>query len=200
MSERPAWSEHQGFESEWWGSCANSYGEETKQLVYARHMGIEPINTGGPGPVYDLKGKSILDIGGGPCSLLLKCVNGGLTVVVDPCEYPDWVYDRYEAHGVEVCVQPAEEFYDPAGFDEVWIYNVLQHVIDPQKVLDVAAEQSDCFRVFEWLNVPTSPGHPHTLTLEDFPSGLAMGYVNEDGAVGFACFGVIYTPDKSGVK
>lgn len=200
MTDRPEWELAQQFEAGFWGDCANSYGEETKQLVYARYMGLNFVNSGGPGPVYDLDGGSILDLGGGPASLLLKCVNGGLLVVVDPCEYPDWVHERYEAHGIELVTEPAEDFDDPEGFDEVWIYNVLQHVFDPEEVLSIAIRHSECLRVFEWLDMPISPGHPHTLTMDDFPPGLETGYVNEGGAVGTACFGVTYTPDMSGDK
>ena len=51
----------QEFEAAWWGNCANSYGEETKQLVYARLMELELRDFGGPGPEIDLDGKIVLE-------------------------------------------------------------------------------------------------------------------------------------------
>jgi len=62
---------HQDFEADWWGSCANTYGEESKQIVYARLMNLSPQNLDGHWPVYDIDGGSVLDIGGGPSSMLL---------------------------------------------------------------------------------------------------------------------------------
>ncbi|MFH1554929.1 MAG: hypothetical protein ABII76_08730, partial [Pseudomonadota bacterium] len=72
-------------EEEWWGDCINTADEEAKQAKFAELMGITPVE--GEGwfvPPYDLGGKSVLDVGGGPVSLLLKCRNRGRCVVLDP--------------------------------------------------------------------------------------------------------------------
>src|ERR1051325_7508235 len=94
-------NEHQEFEKNWWGDVSNSFAEETKQLTYAYKMGLSVYSNNGKWPCYNLENKNILDIGGGPVSMLLKCENRGRTMVVDPCHYPSWVYNRYTTCGIE---------------------------------------------------------------------------------------------------
>lgn len=176
------------FEKEFWGDCANTYGEETKQFVYADRMGMVWNNY-----VIDLAGKSVLDIGGGPVSLLLKCVNFRMAGVIDPIEYPSWVYSRYATHRIRTRVQPGEEIVS-RGWDEVWIYNVLQHCRDPQKVIDKAKGAGKVLRIFEWIDFEPSPGHPHMLTeadLNEWIGGIGQTeLLNEKGCYGKAYYGV----------
>lgn len=162
------WHDHQEWENAWWAGCFNTMAEESKQIVYAHHMGLMNEPRDGMWPVYDLRGSSVLDIGGGPTSLLLKCVNGGRRMVVDPCRYPAWVNVRYESAGIEYEQYPAEDIdrFDPDNrlmFDEAWIYNVLQHVQDPEKIIRNARTRARRVRIFEWIDLPPCPGHPQEL-------------------------------------
>ena len=150
------------WEQDWWGTCQNTYGEETKQLLYARKMGLEFFHNGKSPYNIDMKGASVLDVGGGPVSLLLKCTNCK-GKVVDPLPCPGWVYMRYMDAGIAFEVQVAEEMLE-LGWDEVWIYNVLQHVKDPQKVIENAKGAGNLIRIFEWIDTPTNEGHPHSLS------------------------------------
>jgi len=184
---RAEWErKHQHFEAGWWGTCVNTYGEETKQLAYAKLMGLDPgpWQAGNPWPVYDMSRKSVLDIGGGPVSMLLKCTNLGRAVVVDPCTYPGWVHHRYDTHGVEYVEMPAEDF-DADGFvyDEVWIYNVLQHTISPEQIIRSARTVGKRLRIFEWVETESYLGHPHSLQvtdLQDWCGGLGRTVVLDD--------------------
>lgn len=188
--------EDQRWEQEWWGPCVNSFGEEAKQLCYAPRMGLVNLPRDGRWPVYDLAGRSVLDIGGGPSSMLLKCVDGGELVVCDPCPYPIWTAARYRAAGVTVAQVPAERLDWPRhDFHEAWIYNCLQHVESPARVVANALEHlapGGILRVFEWIDTPVAPGHPHTLTAADLDMWIHEGVlmpgkveeVNESGAVG----------------
>lgn len=172
---------HQHFEEGWWGDCANTYGEETKQLAYARVMGLDPgpWQAGNPWPVYDLEGRSVIDVGGGPVSMLLKCTNIGGAVVVDPCAYPRWTQERYAAHGIGVNQAPAEDVLaDVAAkagrlYDEAWCYNVLQHVHDPAAIIAGMRAVARRIRIFEWVEVPAYLGHPHTLHVADLEAWCA---------------------------
>lgn len=188
-------NEHQQFESGWWGDCANTFGEETKQIVYAGRMGLTNTSSdSGKWPLYDLGGKGVVDLGGGPVSMLLKCVNFANSAVVDPCPYPEWAAARYAAHGVSHRVVPAEE-WDGSGFDEAWIYNVLQHVEDPERVIARARAAAPVLRIFEWVEHPASLGHPHVLHVHDLNRWIgdgANGHVeilNESGCNGLAYSG-----------
>lgn len=197
MSE---WQQSQLFEAEWWGGCFNTYGEETKQLVYADRMGLTPLQINGQGPYFDLKGKNVLDLGGGPVSLLLKTINGKNLTVVDPCRYPPWIDTRYQAANINYTVYGAENYITDEVFDECWIYNVLQHVIDPESVIITAKKYSKLVRIFEWINVPAHDGHPHELFYTDLirwlggdPWLASVSDLNENGCVGRAFYGVFPT-------
>ncbi len=186
------WVSPQKYEQDWWGNCANSFGEEAKQITYANRMGLVNEPRDGRWPVYDLRGLSVVDLGGGPASMLLKCV-GGNGVVVDPCPYPEWVAQRYQAAGIDYRVEEAEGLRLSARFSECWIYNVLQHVVDPERVIASARANGYTLRIFEWLETPPSDGHPHTLHADDMNRWIGgigqIGYVDENGATGLAYWG-----------
>lgn len=159
------WNKAQEWESSWWDSCVNTYGEEEKQLLYADRMGLKFFHNRKSPYNIDMHGCSVLDVGGGPVSLLLKCVNLGRGVVVDPLEVPQWVVDRYSIAGISLFQTPAEDMYGPkmgiVVHDEAWIYNCLQHAQDPEKIIFNAKNTSKLVRVFEWLDTGTNEGHPH---------------------------------------
>lgn len=189
-----SWEDEQEWERAWWGDCTNTYGEETKQLTYAHRMGLQIVPWAGKWPVYDMQGKSVVDVGGGPVSILLKCANLDWAAVADPCAYPDWVNTRYGERGIGIHLVAGEDLEGFAA-DEVWIYNVLQHVQDPERVVRNARAAGRVLRIFEWLDTPASPGHPHTLTFRDLNAwtGRGTGHIeemNENGCVGRAYYGV----------
>lgn len=189
-------NEHQAFELAWWGDCANTFGEENKQILYAQLMGLPygPIFDE-KWPAYDLGGRTILDIGGGPASLLLKCRNIGPSAVLDPCPYPDWVAARYEAHGVALFRRPAEtaDLRD-AMFDEAWMYNVLQHVDDPSSVIATARKHAKVIRIADFPYTEPHLGHPQTLIPEQLDELLGgkgiVSTVNTNGINGLVYHGV----------
>lgn len=190
-----AWDDDQEFERGWWGDCFLTYGEESKQLTYAHRMGLRIVPWGGQWPVYDLGGRSVLDIGGGPVSMLLKCVNGGRRMVVDPCEYPGWVQVRYLSAGIEYVKGEGERpWSQDAAFDEVWIYNVLQHTRDPELILKNALAAAPVLRIFEWIDMPAHEGHPHELKADVLDGWLGfrgtVERMHENGCVGTAYYGV----------
>jgi hypothetical protein len=173
-----AWQEAQRVESAWWNSCVHTYAEETRQIDEARMMGLQPLITERPYryPVIDMAGRSVVDVGAGPVSLLLKAVNlGPFSAVVEPCGYPDWVWQRYDAHKLVILRIPGERLdiaWDGRVFDEAWIMNVLQHVYDPEQVVMAARAVARQVRVFEWVNVPPYPGHPNMLDAADLDRWL----------------------------
>ncbi len=127
--------------------------------------------------IYDLQGKSVVDIAGGPVSLLLRCKNYSRAFVVDPGDFPDYISDRYKANNIEWVKLPAEQFEYPTYVDEVWFYNALQHVYDPFVILDKAKKNSDIIRLCEGLGTAVSINHPQTLTEPELEAILGVGQI-----------------------
>lgn len=146
------------FEKMYWGNCCNTFDEEQKHYVYGKLMGLTLNHYS-----FDVNGKRILDIGGGPVSMLLKSVNLSKGKVIDPIQYPDWTVQRYMANNIDVEVARGEDINEQ-GWDEVWIYNCLQHADDPQKIIENAKRAAPVLRFFEWIDIPAHEGHPHELT------------------------------------
>lgn len=163
------WEKAQKWEADWWGDFLNTYGEEEKQIVYAIKMGLKWFHNGKSPYNIDLAGKSILDIGGAGSSLLLKCVNRPVgCVVVDPIlkTAPKWVQQRYMDANILPINMRGEDVVGQENwkFDEVWIYNVLQHTDDPALICKNARKLGKIVRIFEWVDAHTNEGHPHELT------------------------------------
>jgi 2-polyprenyl-3-methyl-5-hydroxy-6-metoxy-1,4-benzoquinol methylase len=171
------WLEAQAWEKDWHGNAVNSYFEEMKQFIYAKRMGLKTTNSPKTPYRFQFNEESILDVGGGGYSLLLKCEGFSRAVVIDPLEHHDWVYARYDACGIEHILKPAEELdkvFDLKKdvFDEVWFYNVLEHVYDPEKIVKNVLGLGKIVRVFEWIDTYVSKGHPNILTEADLNKWL----------------------------
>jgi hypothetical protein len=184
------------FESSFWGSCCNTFEEEHKHFVYARLMGLAYGGSGQrlDGYGFDAGNKRVLDIGGGPVSMLLKCRNLKPSAVCDPLQFPDWVTQRYVNKGI-LFFRRSGEAMDFTGYDEAWIYNVLQHVEDPELVIANAKRAAPVVRLFEWVNIPAYEGHPHALDAIKLTSWLgkgdySSGHLNESGCYGSYFAGV----------
>lgn len=148
------------FERAYWGDCSNTYDEETKHWVYAELLGIERRHF-----TLQVSGR-ILDIGGGPCSMLLKAADVRGSVVVDPIAYPAWTEQRYRERGIHVWNGRGEDIpLEWSGrFEEAWITNCLQHVEDPERIVGHALRCAPVLRLFEWIDIPPHEGHPQMLT------------------------------------
>ena len=72
---------------------------------------------------------------------------------------------RYDKKNIEYWKIKGEDLNEE-NWDEVWIYNCLQHVDDPEKIIKNALKAGKVLRLFEWINIPPHPGHPHELTEE----------------------------------
>jgi len=181
------------FESDYWGNCCNSMDEEVKQFFYAKLMEIPKYSPYS----FSVKGKKILDIGGGPVSLLLKCHDHGGSTVVDPIKYPQWTLDRYEANNIKYKQKPGEKINE-TGYDEVWIYNCLQHVIDPKKIINNAKKAAPVIRIFEWINIPAHEGHPHELKEEKLNKWL--GGKGNVGTIHYEEYSSVFEGDLPVIK
>jgi hypothetical protein len=190
-------------EERFWGNCCSSIGEELKQVIYMKWMGFPAVATWQSPINYDFGGRSVIDIGGGPCSVLLKGINvKQRPLVVDPGNYPDWVWNRYDSAGIRFWGGSGENLNlanlapvdPPLGsdlFDLALIYNCLQHCVSPKKVIANARAVAKDLKMFEWINIPPHEGHPHELKADDLDrwtgrTGTVVQLNGENGCFGAA--------------
>lgn len=119
--------------------------------------------------------KRVADIGGGPQPIVAwPELPLAERVLVDPM--PMGHEDAALLAHVTRYQLPAEA-WSPAGpFDEVWGYNVLQHVVNPVQVLTRVRSLAQTVRWFEWINQPISDVHPHTIPAELLREVFAYGW------------------------
>lgn len=194
--ENDTWKKAQEFEIDWHlNQQFNTYNEQTKQYTYASLMGLDYYKTDYYGQIgWDLGDISVLDIGSGEQSILLK-TKAGKRTVLDPLmdKFPTWVGERYKEAGIETICSPAEDF-TKGSYDCVLIYNVLEHVIDPKKIIDNALELGKVVRIFEWVGNTTNIGHIHSLKQAELDEWLGgegkVEVIKRGGANGKAYYGI----------
>jgi hypothetical protein len=144
------WAIAQKLEHEFWtGADRTALARELDEW----YAGLLDLNA------ETVAGLSVLDIGGGPMPIaaLLQLPVGELTVV-DPLPFP------VDGSDIYCRVQMAAEDYNGPLCDEVWGYNVLQHVMDPAAVLETAKRHArSVIRWFDWTDTPLADHHPHSL-------------------------------------
>lgn len=185
-----------------WQTPGAELGEQLKQLIYAKYIGINFIHDGSSPYVIDKTGLDILDVGGGPVSLLLKTI-AKEKVVVDPCNFDQWVRDRYTKNTIRYVRGEAEDMKYTGKFDIVLMYNVLQHTSDPAKIfanIYKALKKGGTFHFLDWIDTPTNVAHPISLTFDEvYDFILKAGFksptlvhtnINENNAVGTIVYGV----------
>jgi len=191
------WDTAQHSELGFWDTCTQTFVEEEKQYFYATRMKLPFIDY--PRSSIDFEGKSVIDIGSGPTSLLLKCHNYSKAYAVDPLmdKFPTWVRDRYTSVGIKPISSGGEDIDTSWQFDEALIYNVLQHTIDPELILHKALRVAKTVRLFEWINVPSDDLHPHILTEDNLNKWLGSKgmteSVNEPYMFTARCFYGVFT-------
>lgn len=133
-----------------------------------------------------LKDKSILEIGPALFSvgLYIDCKKFSC---IEPLfeKFPNEIKKLYENKNIKVFTDPAEEFLHYSNFDEIWIFNLLQHVVNPELILSKCKESNKTLRIFEPINTPTDSMHPHSLSVKFFRDilGESFGEVYSGGSL-----------------
>lgn len=113
----------------------------------------------------DFGEKTIVDIGAGPIGILTK-LKAKKRIVVDPL-----AVDNSDKKIIRIWASGEDIPLPDKSTSTVFIYNVLQHVISPEKVLEEGTrilKTGGIFYLLEQLNLPTDNLHPHSLKLEMF--------------------------------
>lgn len=134
----------------------------------------------------DFKDKTIIEVGAGPHGAILICEgNFKRGVVVEPLinDHLSSVRKIYEENNITI-VTNAYEQEELGHFDETWLFNVLQHVICPEKILKKAAKTSNVIRVFESIDQPINVAHPHLINKSTFTTVLGdFGQIFKGGSI-----------------
>ena len=110
-------------------------------------------------------GKEIIEIGPADFPALAYCTNYK-GAIIEPL--PSSLLESFcKENRVLLIKQPVENI-ELHECDEVWIFNVLQHVIDPELLVEKCKSAAKKIRYFEPVDYPTSIHHPHTFSQEDF--------------------------------
>lgn len=125
-------------------------------------------------PAKDLCQKTIMEVGPADIPALAFCKNySDRSVIVEPMP-SDHLEIITHAMPVTIINMPAEIIVTAGGqpnMDEIWLFNLLQHVMDPNRVVEVC---KDCLvpggviRFFEPINTEIDTCHPHSMTQQDY--------------------------------
>lgn len=133
--------------------------ERRKREHYRSMIGITEEGT---------RGLSVIDVGGGPESLLLDYpeIDG---TVLDPLSFGEEDERRYAEASIKRLILPVEQWESngrPERYDEVWVYNCLQHVRDLDEAFRRIRNMGKTVRLWEWCEIPTDSMHLHVLTAD----------------------------------
>lgn len=163
--------------------------EERKQHTYTYKEGVSHYKKSYDnylkylGTDYNHKGKAITEIG---CADFpaLQHVDCELKCVIEPMPSP-MLQNICNMHNIWLISEPVEQIESFPTSDEIWLLNVLQHVIDPDKFIEKCKATTKLIRFFEPLNYPADVCHPHVLTEADFKRWFGEFNVYSDKVAGF---------------
>jgi len=118
------------------------------------------------GMSFDQQGKVIVEIGCADFPAVSYCQNVK-GIIVEPLVTPQLkrVVDEHSLYWIRWAVEEMTQFPEA---DEVWLLNVMQHVIDPELFVSRCKQMALVIRFFEPIDYETSEYHPHTFTIDDF--------------------------------
>lgn len=162
--------------------------EERKQHIYSYEEGVKHYKKSYDnylkylGTDYNHEGKTIVEIG---CADFpaLQHVTAENKIVIEPM-MSTILSEICYFNDIEYLQRPVEEIKMPPS-DEIWLFNVLQHVIDPDTFIDKCKASTKLIRFFEPLNYPADVCHPHVLTEEDFTRWFRHFAIYKDKVEGF---------------
>jgi hypothetical protein len=125
----------------------------------------------------DLQGLHVIEVGPADHPALAICSNLGSCIIVEPLPSHS-LLETARMMGVGVLDEPLETINlvdwkntvklvadKPV---EIWLFNVMQHVIDPNVFIEKCKDVADRIRFFEPYNTPIEPHHPHSYAYQDY--------------------------------
>jgi len=169
-------------------------GKHHYRIAYSnnfRYLNIDPTNV-----------KNIIEIGCADFPALLFCDPLLPCAIVEPM--PSSILKRIcENTGITLYTETIEQL-DPLYIygQEAWLFNVLQHTIDPEEIIETLQTYARCIRYFEPIDTAITDYHPHSFTKDDFDRWFpgVNKYYNETTNACFhdgpCCYGVWNNPNN----
>lgn len=110
----------------------------------------------------------IIEIGCADVPALSMCSKFRWGIILEPMPSPILQKLLSEAKETIRLMPVAAEDFEFPEVEEVWLFNVLQHVIDPETIIDKSKRAAQTIRFFEPINTPTDKCHLHSFTLDYF--------------------------------
>lgn len=115
----------------------------------------------------NLYGLSVTEVGPADHPALMYCSNYSQSCIIEPM--PSNKLSAFCASNkILLFKQPVELIEEMPPTNEYWLFNVMQHIIDPDVFIDKIKRSANRIRFFEPINYPTSTHHPHEYTHQDF--------------------------------
>lgn len=118
------------------------------------------------GMAFNQEDKQIIEVGCGGVPAISFCSGFKAAMVVEPLWFP-LLKELSIERGIVWDRRPFEDVPLTLA-DEVWIFNCLQHVRDPEAIITKAKRSAPVVRFFEPVDYPTCVYHPHTFSQQDF--------------------------------
>jgi len=154
------WEEAQIAEANWLSNSQETAEHYRRTYnCYFKYLGMN----------FDQEGKIIVEVGPSAFPALTYCENVGQAIIVEPL--PSAAIKVQLAWSEFLLIAcPLEEIDDTVlpRAAEVWLLNVLQHVIDPELFISKCKLIAPVIRFFEPIDFGVSDCHPHTYSIEDF--------------------------------
>lgn len=154
-----------------------SYEEGSKHYKHSYDCYFKYLGIG-----YNHSTKTIIEIGCADFPALEHCkVLKGICVEPMPSSILKEIAKRKK---LEIIQAPVEEI-DLPKCDEIWLLNVMQHIIDPDLFVSRCKDAAKIIRYFEPIDYPTCIYHPHTFTLNQFKNWFNDAKRYNDKVPGF---------------
>jgi hypothetical protein len=152
------------------------------------------------GGSFDLQNRSILEIGPAKVPGLYFCKNYSRSYIIEPLKFEETEENFKDKPDITFIRDPAETCDFP-NVDEIWLFNVLQHVIDPNLIIERCKKHSKIIRYFEPIDTSCDIAHPHTFNIEFFENHFGKNcttrYIAPPDVSGFhqhtCAYGVYHT-------
>lgn len=168
MTTYDRWLQAHKAETTYWLSLLKDPERIKNEDAYNRYKHVLGLD------VEDVTGRIIIDLGGGPISILchFDCPD---SVVVDPLDIPTAFITRYHSYNISYWKIQAEKLlsdFQSPKFDEVWMYNCLTHTQNPEFILKNVHKLAPILRIGEPMGTNIDVAHPHTFTVDQMKQWL----------------------------